>query len=502
MSLSLRQNHSSQPTTSSEVEQLRAQVFALEQLLEVYEQEAIDKNSKLEEALADLHRHAQHLTHAESALSTLRSMLNSIGDPVMVVDQQGKFLLLNTFVEGLLGISAGCASLQTWANTWEVYHSNQTTLYPLTSFPLFQAMQGENVEATEIFVRLPQSVEGYWFSLTARSFCDQAGTVQGGIAVFHNITSLKQTEIALRQSETGSREQAQQLQQALHDLQKVQAQLIQTEKMSSLGQLVAGIAHEINNPVNFIHGNLVCVQAYIQDLIEFTELLQAHSPQAVPVVQAKAEDIDLEGLLEDLPKAIASMRVGTDRIRQIVLSLRNFSRLDEASLKRVDIHEGIESTLMILQHRLKPNAEKAGIAIRRVYGDLPPVECYPGQLNQAFMNILSNAIDALELDHAQQSSGQQSSGQITICTSVVDAQRMRIAIADNGCGIPEPIQHRIFDPFFTTKAVGKGTGMGLSISYQIITESHCGQLEVFSVPGQGTEFVIQIPLQQEFCEAA
>lgn len=340
-------------------------------------------------------------------------------------------------------------------------------------------------------------MEGHWFSLTARSFYDQENTAQGGIAVFHNITSLKQTEIALRQSETGSREQAQQLQQALHDLHKMQTQLIQTEKMSSLGQMVAGIAHEINNPVNFIHGNLVCVQNYIQDLIEFTELLQEHSPQAIPVVQDKAEDIALEDLLVDLPKALSSMRVGTDRIRQIVLSLRNFSRLDEASLKSVDIHEGIESTLMILQHRLKPNAKKAGITISRVYGDLPLVECYPGQLNQVFMNILSNAIDALESDQAQ-----HSSSQITICTSVVDSQRIMVTIADNGSGIPEHIQHRIFDPFFTTKPVGKGTGMGLSISYQIITATHGGKLEAFSTPEQGTKFVIQIPIQQEIDETA
>jgi two-component system NtrC family sensor kinase len=477
---------------ASEVEQLRAQVEALEQLLEVYEQETIDKSNKLEQTLADLHLHTQRLSHAETTLATLRSMLNSMGDPVIVVDQQGQVLFHNSFAESLLGIRTDCPSIQSWASTWNVYDLDLMTPYPLEGFPLLRSMQGENVDAIEIFVRLPESAEGHWFSVMARALCNEEGGIQGGIAVFHNITSLKQTEFALRQSETHSREQAQQLQQALHDLQKVQTQLVQAEKMSSLGQLVAGIAHEINNPVNFIHGNLVCVQNYIQDLLEFTSLLQTQVLNPAPALEEKAEEIGLDFLLEDLPKTLTSMQVGTERIRQIVLSLRKFSRLDEAAIKNIDIHEGIESTLMILQHRLKPKSEHSGIVVNRVYGDLPLVECYSGQLNQVFMNILTNAIDALESHQSR-----DSAREITIRTSVTDGGSVEIAIADNGCGIPEQIINRIFDPFFTTKSIGKGTGMGLSISYQIITESHRGKLQVFSTPGQGTEFVIQIPIRSE-----
>lgn len=491
MSLSALEQNSNPSVSLSEVEQLKVKVEALEQLLEVYEQETVDKSNKLEQTLADLHLHTQRLAHAESTLSTLRSMLNSMGDPVMVVDQQGQFLFLNTVAEDLLSIDAACPSLQIWAKHWHVYCSDQTTPYPLESFPLLQAIKGKTSDATELFVQPPQTSEGLWFSVTARPLCNHDAAI-GGVAVFHNITSLKQTEIALRQSETGSREQAKQLQQALHNLQQVQTQLIQAEKMSSLGQLVAGIAHEINNPVNFIHGNLACLQSYIQDLLEFTNLLQNCCPNPTPIVQEKAEEIGLEFLLEDLPKTLTSMTVGTERIRQIVLSLRNFSRLDEADVKQTDIHEGIESTLMILQHRLKPRPGHSGISIDRVYADLPSVECYPGQLNQVFMNVLANAIDALETHQDE-----EHPSQITIRTSVVDSGWVEIAIADNGCGIPEKIRNRIFDPFFTTKSAGKGTGMGLSISYQIITATHHGKLEVTSTSGEGTEFVIQIPIQQQ-----
>jgi two-component system, NtrC family, sensor kinase len=293
-----------------------------------------------------------------------------------------------------------------------------------------------------------------------------------------------------------------QLEQAMLELKRTQAQLIQAEKMSSLGQLVAGVAHEINNPVNFIYGNLSHVQEYAKNLLSFIQLYQQHYPNPVEAIQAEADEIDLDFLLEDLPKILSSMKVGTERIRQIVLSLRNFSRMDEADFKRVNIHEGIDSTLLILQNRLKDQPERPAIQVLRNYGNLPVVECYAGQLNQVFMNILVNAIDALDELNSRRTCREikENPSQITIKTSVLDSNWVQISIGDNGPGIPESIQKNIFNPFFTTKPVGKGTGMGMAISYQIITEKHEGKLMYFSRPGVRTEFVIQIPIQQSVCQ--
>jgi signal transduction histidine kinase len=289
------------------------------------------------------------------------------------------------------------------------------------------------------------------------------------------------------------------LKNALAELQRTQSQVVQSEKMSSLGQLVAGVAHEINNPVNFIHGNLAHVQEYTQDLLTLMQLYQEHDSNPAPEIQIAVEDIDLEFLQEDLPKMLSSMKVGTDRIRQIVLSLRNFSRMDEAEFKSVDIHEGIDSTLMILQHRLKAKPEQPEIEVIKDYGNVPLVECYAGQLNQVFMNILVNAIDALEENNAKLTYQEikDNPSRIKIRTSLINSTSIEVAIADNGVGISQEFQQRIFDPFFTTKPIGKGTGMGMSISYQIITEKHGGKLECFSNPGEGTEFIIQVPLRSK-----
>jgi PAS domain S-box-containing protein len=370
------------------------------------------------------------------------------------------------------------------------------------------------------------------------------------------LIAIKQAELYAdsRRATREAQEKATQLEEALHELQRTQAQLIQSEKMSSLGQLVAGVAHEINNPVNFIYGNLIHAQGYFQDLLSLVELYRSAYPHPPALIEDHVEAIDLDFLVTDLNQLQESMKVGAERIREIVRSLRTFSRLDESESKEVDIHTGIESTLMILQSRLKGKPGYSGISIIKEYGNLPLVECYPGQLNQVFMNLLTNAIDALEekiknqqleATSTRRETASVFSPTITISTGTVvknnreerenegmthslaksrcavtpwlspatlsssdcDSLRYRsltispthvfIRIADNGTGMTKKTQQQLFDPFFTTKPVGKGTGLGLAISYQIVVEKHGGQLHCHSVLGQGTEFVVEIPIQHD-----
>ncbi|MGG6263707.1 ATP-binding protein [Leptolyngbya sp. AN03gr2] len=300
----------------------------------------------------------------------------------------------------------------------------------------------------------------------------------------------QQTEASLRDSEQVARQKSQQLESALEELNKTQIQQVQAEKMASLGQMIAGIAHEINNPVNFIHGNLQYVDEYTQQLLNIIAAYQSHYPHAPQELQQELEQAELDFLAADLSRVLQSMQVGSDRIRDLVLALRNFSRLDEDGAKAVDLHEGIDNTLMLLQHRLKATPDRPAIEVIKNYGQLPAIECYPAPLNQVFMNLLSNAIEAI--DEMQQKSAIKP-GQIRISTDINNQAQVKIVIADNGSGISESVKQKIFDPFFTTKPVGKGTGLGLSISYQIITERHCGTLDCLSVEREGTQFVIQIP---------
>jgi signal transduction histidine kinase len=282
------------------------------------------------------------------------------------------------------------------------------------------------------------------------------------------------------------------------ELQQAHVQLIQQERLSSLGQLVAGVAHEINNPVNFIYGNCHPAKQYTQDLLELVKLYQEEYPESTSRIQEKIDEVDLEFLANDLPKVVASMQMGADRIREIVSSLRNFSRLDEAEFKEVNLHEGIDNTLMILHHRCKATSEQSNIEVIKEYGAIPKVSCFPGQLNQVFMNVIGNAIDALQ-EHNEKRSEEEISNnpsKIWITTQSIGDDRVSVQIADNGTGIPDAVKHKLFDPFFTTKPVGKGTGLGLSISYQIVVEKHKGTIECDSTLGQGTRFTIVIPVEQ------
>ena len=335
-----------------------------------------------------------------------------------------------------------------------------------------------------------------WILSRGQALWDESGKAVRIVGSITDITERKQAEEALRQSDARERERAQQLEQALLELRSTQTQLVQTEKMSSLGQLVAGIAHEVNNPVNFIHANITYLKQYTKQLLDLVTLYQQEYPEPKSKIRDLIEEIDLGFMAGDLIKIVGSMQVGTERIRQIVLSLRNFSRLDEAQMKSVDIHAGIDSTLLILQHRLKASDKWPIIQIVKDFGKLPLVECYASQLNQVFMNIIANGIDAIEERYQKLSvaEAEANPGRISICTMMTTQKTVIVEISDNGTGIPENVRNRIFNPFFTTKEVGKGTGLGMSISHSIVVEKHKGKIECISSIGCGTTFQIEIPI--------
>lgn len=429
---------------------------------------------------------------------------------ILVVDQDKRRLrggaaptIPEEFAKGVDGLMIGenCGSCGTAA-----YRGDTVFVNDIANDPLWADFRD---------FALSYNIRACWSS----PFTSQSGEVLGTFAISHkfpchptphHLEILKTaTHIASIATETARAAEALQkannelerkveertteLRRALLDLQTTQAQLVHSEKMSSLGQMVAGVAHEINNPISFIAGNLEYANQYIDDLLNLIAVYQEQYREPNPTIVSKIKAIDLEYLCQDLPKLMQSMTVGSERIKNIVLGLRNFSRLDEATTKSVDIHEGIDNTLMILNHQLVINSQLPNIQIIKDYGQLPKVSCYVNQLNQVFLNILNNAIYALKANIERWQST-TAIPTIIIKTSVKE-DRVLISIKDNALGMTPEVQKQIFDPFFTTKPVGQGTGLGLSISYQIIVERHQGQLNCISTLGEGTEFLIEIPMQ-------
>lgn len=332
--------------------------------------------------------------------------------------------------------------------------------------------------ANDYLVKLPDPIE-----LIAR--------LRYHAKAYHNLLKRDEAEKTLVQNkilEEKVEGRTAELKQALDHLKQTQAKLIHNEKMNSMGQLVAGIAHEVNNPINFIYGNLNYIDRYMQDLLALVHAYQNRYPAPAADISEKLEALDLEFTSPDLLQSFVSLRSGTQRIRNLVLSLRNFARFDEAAIKTVNVHEGLDSTLALL------GAQLEGVRIEKDYSDLPTVECYAGQLNQVFMHLMNNAIEALKHLGTLENKGTKSP-MLHISTSAINGDRIAIWIADNGPGISPEIYSQIFDPFFTTKAVGQGTGLGLSISHQIVTLQHSGKLKCYSVPGQGAKFLVELPVR-------
>lgn len=413
-----------------------------------------------------------------------RCLVEATSQIIWVTDAKGHFISDQTQWSNFTGQTF--AEIEGWGWLNAVHPDEQLTTAELWSRCVMAQIPYENEHRLRRF-------DGAYRHMSVRAIpiTEADGTLREWVGIYSDITERKEAQEFLQQ-------QTNELSMTLHELKQTQMQLIQSEKMSSLGQLVAGVAHEINNPVSFIYGNLSHAARYAQDLLHLVECYQREYRHPSAELATEIEALDLPFLTEDFLKLLESMRVGAERIRSIVQSLRNFSRLDQAESKMVDIHEGIDSTLMILQNRLRPHGDYPAIKVVKEYGALPLVECYAGQLNQVFMNVLSNAIDALEdrcKDYSKQEN-QDLEPTIRIHTQLIDAAWIQVLIADNGSGIRESIVQKIFDPFFTTKPVGKGTGLGMSISYQIITEGHHGRLQCYSTLLRGTEFVIQLPVHQ------
>ena len=462
-----------EPNCSAEsviVDELREQVSTLEELLQVYEESAVEQERRLKGMLSVLNEKTQQLEHAEEALQTLHSILDSMGDAVVVVNSDGCPLFVNPAARQLIRSRYGNPSLLTGTQTYPSVDKDEIS-YLLDYSPIVSALEGESVDAAEIRAGVPESCRNQWLSINARPITVGDDTdnkkITGAVAVFRDVTQRKQAEEDLQQSHEIAQKQTIVLKNTLRRLKQTQAQLIHGEKMASLGQTVAGIAHEINNPVSFIHGNLNHTADAFNDLLSLIELFQKTYPDRPDAINQAIDDLDLTFLAADVPRMLTSMKTGTCRIREIVKSLRVFARLDEAEVKAVDINQGIDSAVMLLQSKLSEHPKRPDIKLQRQYGNCLLLNCYASQLNQVFVHLLSNAIDALETDNT--------APEIIIRTRA-DEVALTVEIEDNGQGISPDVQSKMFDPFFTTKPVGRGTGLGLSICYQIIVDTHGGAI--------------------------
>lgn len=425
--------------------------------------------------------------YAENKLIQLSSAMEQIADSVMIANTQGIIEYVNPAFEKLTGykkvevIGQKPSILKSGKHSQKYYHKLWQTILSGKTF-------------RTVMVNCRKDKQLFYEEKIIAPIRDNQGNITHFVSTGRDITESKKAVENLRRSEKELREKTNHLETTLEELKYTQYQLIQTEKMSSLGHLVAGVAHEINNPVNCVYGNLIHATEYIQDLLYLLDLYGEHYPEPVAEIIDTAETIEIEFLKEDLPKLLDSMKIGADRIRQIVLSLRSFSRIDDTEKKTVDIREGIDNTLLILQNRLKGKSGRKEIKVIKEYADVINVDCFPGQLNQVFMNLLTNAIDALE-EYEHQHISLHPALEIRIRTEVLDNGYIAIHIADNGPGMTTEVKQKLFQPFFTTKPVGKGTGLGLSISYQIVVEKHGGFFHCNSSIGQGTEFIIEIPIK-------
>lgn len=425
--------------------------------------------------------------YTESKLTQLSWAMEQIADSVMITNKEGIIEYVNPAFQELTGYTKAEVIGQKPSIVKSGKHSQK--YYQ----KLWQTILSGKIFRT-VMVNCRKDKQLFYEEKIIAPIRDNLGNITHFVSTGRDITKSKKTEEKLRRSAKELRKKTNHLETALEELKHTQSQLIQTEKMSSLGHLVAGVAHEINNPVNCVYGNLIHATEYIQDLLDLLELYGEHYPEPVTEIVDVAETIEIEFLKEDLPKLLDSMKIGADRIRQIVLSLRSFSRIDDTEKKNVNIHEGIDNTLLILQNRLKGKSGRKEIKVIKEYADVINIDCFPGQLNQVFMNLLSNAIDALE-EYEHQHKSVHPALEIRIRTEILDNGYIAIRIADNGPGMTAEVKQKLFEPFFTTKPVGKGTGLGLSISYQIIVEKHGGFLHCNSNPGQGTEFIIEIPIK-------